>query len=105
MCIRDRDTAVGKAMAQALGNKKALIHQNHGIITAGESVDSAVWWFVALERSCQSQILALSAGTPIEIPDDLAQSGYDQQGHELAGWFQFQTWWEELMRDEPEFLE
>ena len=99
------DTAVGKAMAESLGDKKALIHQNHGIITAGQSVDSAVWWFVALERSCQSQILALSAGTPIEIPDDLAQSGYDQQGHELAGWFQFQTWWEELMRDEPEFLE
>ena len=45
------------------------------------------------------------AGTPIEIPDELAQSGFDQQGHELAGWFQFQTWWEELLRDEPEFLE
>jgi len=99
------DTNVGKAMAESLGEKKALIHQNHGIITAGESVDSAVWWFVALERSCQSQILALSAGTPIEIPDELAQSGFDQQGHELAGWFQFQTWWEELLRDEPEFLE
>ena len=99
------DTEIGKAMADALGDKKALIHQNHGIITAGGSVDSAVWWFVALERSCQSQLLAESAGTPIEIPEDLAQSGYEHQGHELAGWFQFQGWWEELLRDEPEFLE
>lgn len=99
------DLNVGKAMAEALGDKKALIHQNHGVITTGESVDSAVWWFVALERSCQSQLLALSAGTPIEIPDELAESGYKVQGHELAGWFQFQGWWEELLRDEPDFLE
>ena len=99
------DTEVGKAMAASLGDKKALIHQNHGLITTGGSVDSAIWWFVALERSCQSQLLAESAGHPIEIPDDLATSGYEQQGHDLAGWFQFQPWWEELLRDEPDFLE
>jgi ribulose-5-phosphate 4-epimerase/fuculose-1-phosphate aldolase len=91
-------------MAEALGARKALIHQNHGIITAGGSVDAAVWWFVALERCCQSQLVAEAAGTPIEIPEDLCQSGYDAQGHDLAGWFQFQPWWDELCRDEPEFL-
>ena len=58
------DTAVGAAMAEALGSRKALIHQNHGIITAGGSVDAAVWWFVALERCCQSQLVAEAAGTP-----------------------------------------
>jgi len=99
------DAEVGKAMAASLGEKKALIHQNHGLITTGGSVDAAIWWFVALERSCQSQLLAESAGDPIEIPDDLATSGYEQQGHDLAGWFQFQPWWEELLRDEPDFLD
>ena len=99
------DAEVGKAMAASLGDKKALIHQNHGLITTGGSVDAAIWWFVALERSCQSQLLAESAGDPIEIPDDLATSGYEPQGHDLAGWFQFQPWWEELLRDEPDFLE
>ena len=99
------DTAVGAAMAEALGSRKALIHQNHGIITAGGSVDAAVWWFVALERCCQSQLVADAAGTPIEIPDELCQDGYDAQGHELAGWFQFQPWWDELVRDEPDFLD
>ena len=99
------DTEVGKAMAASLGEKKALIHQNHGLITTGGSVDAAIWWFVALERTCQSQLLAESVGDPIEIPDDLAISGYEQQGHDLAGWFQFQPWWEELLRDEPDFLD
>ncbi len=98
------DLEVGRAMAGALGTKKALIHQNHGLITTGGSVDAAVWWFVALERCCQSQLLAESAGEPIVIPDALCHAGYDAQGHDLAGWFQFQPWWDELMRDEPDFL-
>ncbi len=98
------DLEVGRAMAGALGERKALIHQNHGLITTGGSVDAAVWWFVALERCCQSQLLAESAGEPIVIPDALCEAGYEAQGHDLAGWFQFQPWWDELMRDEPDFL-
>ena len=94
----------GRQMAEALGDKKALIHQNHGLITCGGSVDAAVWWFVALERCCQSQLLAEAAGDPIEIPDELARQGYEQQGGDLVGWFQFQPWWDELLRDEPDFL-
>jgi len=98
------DLEVSGAMARALGNRKALIHQNHGLITCGGSVDAAVWWFVALERCCQSQLLAEAAGDPIDIPAHLCEEGYDAQGHDLAGWFQFQPWWDELIRDEPEFL-
>ncbi len=56
------DQEVGRKMAAALGDKKALIHQNHGLITAGGSVDAAVWWFIALERACQSQLIAEAAG-------------------------------------------
>ena len=99
------DTAVGDKMAEALGDKKALIHQNHGLITTGGSVDAAVWWFVALERTCQSQLLAESAGDPIEIPEHLCEDGYKAQGHDLAGWFQFQPFWDELVAREPEFLD
>ncbi len=98
------DVEIGNRMAEALGQRKALIHQNHGLITCGGSVDAAVWWFVALERCCQSQLLAESAGEPIEIPENFCEAGYAAQGHDLAGWFQFQPWWDELVRDEPEFL-
>lgn len=99
------DPADGAKMAASLGDKKALIHQNHGLITVGSSVDAAIWWFVALERSCQTQLLALAAGDPVEIPDDLARAGHAQQGSDLSAWFQFQPWMEELMRDEPDFLD
>ncbi len=99
------DAEVGAAMARALGGKKALIHQNHGLITTGGSVDAAIWWFVALERCCQSQLLAESVGEPIEIPAELCAAGYQQTGYDLAAWFQFQPWWDQLVRDEPDFLQ
>ena len=99
------DTEVSKKMAEALGSKKALIHQNHGLITTGGSVDAAVWWFIALERTCQSQLVAESAGTPIEIPQNYCEDGFKAQGSDIAGWFQFQPFWDELVAREPEFLD
>jgi len=81
----------GRKLAASLGEKKALLHQNHGIVTTGETVDSAAWWFVALERACQSQLVAMAAGEPKVIPDDYAKYSYEQSGYDFAGWFQFQT--------------
>jgi ribulose-5-phosphate 4-epimerase/fuculose-1-phosphate aldolase len=85
------DLESGHRLAASLGQKKALLHQNHGMITTGESVDEAAWWFIALERACQSQLLAEAAGTPILIPDEYAKYSYEQSGYAFAGWFQFQT--------------
>ncbi len=83
------DPDAGRRLAASLGDNKALIHQNHGVITVGESVDSAAWWFIALERACQTSLLAMAAGTPKVIPDDYAQFSYDQSGYDAAGRFQF----------------
>ena len=85
------DIESGKKLAASLGDKKALLHQNHGIITTGESVDEAAWWFIALERACQSQLLAQAAGEPKVIPDEYCKYSYEQSGYAFAGWFQFQT--------------
>lgn len=99
------DTEISAQMAAALGDKKVMIHQNHGHITTGGSVDAAVWWFVSLERCMQSQLLAMSAGEPIEVSHEIATQGHEVQGHDMAGWFQFQPFWDELVAREPEFLD
>jgi ribulose-5-phosphate 4-epimerase/fuculose-1-phosphate aldolase len=99
------DAEDGAKMAASLGDKKALIHQNHGLITVGGSVEAAVWWFVALDRCCQTQLLAEAAGDPVDIPEGLCQAGFEQQGNDLAGWFQFQPWWEELKREEADLFD
>ncbi|KAK4942170.1 hypothetical protein LTR10_018062 [Elasticomyces elasticus] len=48
----------GAHIAAALGpTKKNIILQNHGILTAGRTVDEAAAYFIALERACQNQII------------------------------------------------
>jgi len=85
------DLDAGHRLAESLADNKALIHQNHGVVTVGETVAEAAWWFIAFERSCQSQLVAMAAGTPSVIPHEYAQHSYDQSGYAFAGWFQFQT--------------
>jgi ribulose-5-phosphate 4-epimerase/fuculose-1-phosphate aldolase len=85
------DPDAGRRLAATLADHKALIHQNHGVVTVGESVAEAAWWFIAFERSCQSQLVAMAAGTPNVIRHEYAQHSYDQSGYPFAGWFQFQT--------------
>ncbi len=99
------DTSGGEAIATALGDKKAVIHQNHGVITVGESVDAAAWWFIALERACQSQLLAESVGTPTHVSPESAQFSFEQSGNPLAGWFQFQPIWEDLLASGTDFID
>ena len=38
----------GANIAKHLGNKKALILQNHGILTVGQTVEETVAWFIKL---------------------------------------------------------
>ena len=61
------DPDEGKRIAHTLGDHKAVILRNHGLLTVGHSVDEAVWWFVTMERTCQAQLLAEAAGTPVLI--------------------------------------
>ena len=62
----------GQRLTAALGGKKACILRNHGLLTVGHTVEECAWWFTTLERSCQAQLLAEAAGSPILIDDDIA---------------------------------
>ncbi|MFE5769659.1 class II aldolase/adducin family protein [Streptomyces sp. NPDC056485] len=95
----------GRQLAAGLGPHKAVIHQNHGIFTVGESVDEAAWWFISMERSAQAQLLAEAAGTPHLIDPESARYTRDQTGFPLAGWFSFQPLWDEIVRAEPDLFE
>jgi ribulose-5-phosphate 4-epimerase/fuculose-1-phosphate aldolase len=99
------DEAGGKALAEGLGPHKAAIHQNHGLFTVGQSVDEAAWWFITMERSCQAQLLASAAGTPLLVAPEGARYTRDLTGHSLAGWFSFQPLWDEIVRTDPELFE
>jgi ribulose-5-phosphate 4-epimerase/fuculose-1-phosphate aldolase len=99
------DLAEGDRIATALGDNKAVILQNHGLLTVGESVDEACWWFVTMERSCQAQLMAEAAGTPKPIPHEMATHTAAQVGSTLAGWFSFQPLYDVIVAEQPDLLD
>jgi ribulose-5-phosphate 4-epimerase/fuculose-1-phosphate aldolase len=98
-------TEEGDRIAQALGPRKAVIMRNHGLLTAGSTVDEAVWWFITMDRSCQAQLLAEAAGKPVHIDRENALLTRTQVGSHEAGWFQFQPLWNWITRREPDLLD
>ncbi|HEV7888730.1 MAG TPA: class II aldolase/adducin family protein, partial [Acidimicrobiales bacterium] len=99
------DVEEGKRIAHALGDNKAVILRNHGLLTVGQSVDEAVWWFITMERSCQVQLLAEAAGTPVLIDDEMAEHTSHQVGSHLAGWFSFQPLYDRITREQPDLFD
>jgi len=98
-------TTEGERIAKALANYKAVILRNHGLLTVGQSVEEAVWWFVTMERSCQSQLLAEAAGKPIKIEYENALLTRGQVGSHMAGWFQYQPLWNMITREAPDLFD
>jgi ribulose-5-phosphate 4-epimerase/fuculose-1-phosphate aldolase len=98
------DIEEGKRIGKALGRQKACILRNHGLLTVGKSVDEAAWWFITMERSCQAQLLAESAGKPVIIDPENAAAAYGTVGTTEAGWFQFQPLWNRIVKEQSDLL-
>jgi ribulose-5-phosphate 4-epimerase/fuculose-1-phosphate aldolase len=99
------DVEEGRRIAAALGQHKAVVLRNHGLLTGGTSVDSAAWWFIAGERSAQVQLLAQAAGKPIPVDEAQAELTHQQVGSEIAGWISFQPLYDKIVREQPDLLE
>lgn len=99
------DVEEGRNIARALGHRKAVILRNHGLLTVGRSVDEAAWWFITMERTCQSQLLAMAAATvapPKVVDPEIAQATYEVVGSSYAGWFSFQPLFDRIFADQPD---
>src|SRR5581483_6081939 len=99
------DVEEGKRIAHALADAKAVILRNHGLLTVGQTVDEAVWWFITMERSCQVQLMAQAAGTPVLIDEEQATITAKQVGLNLAGWLSFQPLYDRIVREQPDLLD
>ncbi|MGF1493995.1 MAG: class II aldolase/adducin family protein [Microcoleaceae cyanobacterium] len=99
------ETDEGKRIGQALGQKKAVILRNHGLLTVGHSVDEAAWWFITMDRSCQAQLMAEAVGEPIKIDPETASLACSQVGTHYMGWFSFQSLYDKIVHQQPDLLE
>ncbi|MEW2488587.1 class II aldolase/adducin family protein [Streptomyces sp. NPDC048411] len=92
------DEDEGHRIAAALGTRKAIILRNHGLLTVGDSVDAAAWWFLTMERSCQVQLTARAAGKPVLIEHRDAVATREQLGSDLVAWINYQPLWKRIAR-------
>lgn len=96
------DPEEGKRIAHALGGNGAAILRNHGLLTVGLCVEEALWLFVTMERTCQAQLLAEAAGTPVLIEAEVAAETARLLNHPYSGWFSPQPMFDQIMMDQPD---
>jgi ribulose-5-phosphate 4-epimerase/fuculose-1-phosphate aldolase len=70
---------LGRDVAAALGDRNALMLVNHGIVTVGPDVATAVMGAVLLSRACRIQLTAMSAGGWATWSDDA--EALSKRGH------------------------
>lgn len=95
------DSEEGKRIARALGDGKAAILQNHGLLTVGKSVDEAAFWFISLDKTCHAQLLVEAAdpeGTKRKVVDEEeCERTLPQVGGPEKGWLAFQPYYDEVL--------
>lgn len=98
------DTQEGDLIAEALSGNSAVILQNHGLLTAGKTVDAAAANFVMLDSCCHSQLLAQAAGTVRLIDPATARKTRAMNGSDLVTWGNFQPMYQKLLSEDDSFL-
>ncbi|KAF9262752.1 class II aldolase/adducin domain-containing protein [Marasmius fiardii PR-910] len=86
-----QDEEEGKSIAKALGSCKAAILQNHGLLVATDNVEASVFFYIALEKACQVQLMADAAAAArnvptVKIPDSRAAETGRIVGRSTSGW-------------------
>jgi L-fuculose-phosphate aldolase len=62
---------LGGSVAETLGDHSAAFLVNHGIVTVGPDLPTAVVQAIVLERACQQQMLTRSFGAGLVASDDV----------------------------------
>ena len=101
------EEGAGYSVAGQFKDVKAVIHQNHGLMTVSRhSIESAAFWFIALERVCQQQLLIEASGIkPTLVTPDRARYSREHVGSAYIGWLHFQPLYEHLVATQPDMFD
>ncbi|MCK5151834.1 MAG: class II aldolase/adducin family protein, partial [Candidatus Thorarchaeota archaeon] len=64
-------------VVEALDMRSGVLLANHGSLCFGKSIEEALLNSILLERSCKIYLMALQAGTPIELPEEVVEDEAD----------------------------
>ena len=95
----------GRRLAAALGDKKAAILQNHGILTAGPTIEAVAWWYITMEDAARTQLLAEAAGKPDPSLTRSPSLPIRRSARPKAATISFQPLWDWIVREEPDLLD
>jgi len=97
----------GWSVAQEMGRHRGVLHQNHGLLTCSRhSIDDAAFWFIALERCCQQQLMVAASGVaPQILSDATARYSRENVGSDFIGWLHFQTIYQQLEATQPDMFD
>lgn len=92
--VVDEDQA--RELVAALGDKRALILANHGLLTCAATVEQALIDMIDMERTCKVNLSAMSSGKPVQLtPPEAARQARSVISQ--PGRYPFQ--WAALIRD------
>ncbi len=96
----------GWSVAREIGRNRGVLHQNHGLLTTSRhSIDDAAFWFIALERVCQQQLLVEATGIkPQLLSQKTAEYSREHVGSDYIGWLHFQTLYGHIAATQPDMF-
>ncbi len=98
------DTHEREGLATSLGDRKAMILRNHGLLTCGESVGEAFMLMYYLERACRVQMQVLASGQEyVLIPAEICEKAAEQYAHFPYGKFEWPALVRLVDKISPEF--
>ncbi len=94
-------------LVRDLGDHKAMILQNHGLLVAGRTIPEAFNQIYYLERACQAQVAALAGGAELVTPPEAVRLHTAQQFQREDALEHYHMMWESCLRlvenDRPDY--
>jgi len=94
----------GEIIAEALGNRKALLLAHHGLLTAGSTIEEAAVLAIWLEQAAQAQVQAAAVDTIREVRPELACESRDFLLKPQITGLTFQYFARKVLRETPGLL-
>jgi L-fuculose-phosphate aldolase len=90
-----RSPAMGEGVARALGEGRAVLLKNHGVVATGATIAEAVIGTIMLENGAMVQLLAEAAG---EVAPEFPRDDIEKLKHDISRPEQFQVNFDYLAR-------
>lgn len=94
----------GRLITDALGDKRAILLANHGLLTAAESIEGATLLAVKFEHAARLQLLARSVGEINQVDSDLGADAHQHARSAAYSIAHFRYWTRRLPQDQKPWM-